>query len=445
MNISKENIDALNAIITIDIEKADYEPKVEEVLKNYRKKASMPGFRPGKVPAGMIKKMYGKAALVEEVNKLVGESLMNYISENGLDILGEPLPSDKMETIDFDKEVDTIQFKFDIALAPEVSLEVNNKMKLPYYTIDITDEMVENQMRVVTSRFGKNEKVDVIGEKSVVKGTVKKGDEVVNETAVISSSVMKDEAEKAKFVGAKVGDEVKFDIRKTYPNDTEISYILGISKEEAAEINGEYTFVVKEATEFVDPELTQEIFDQVYGEGVVKSVDEFKAKTKEDLAKANTFEEEYRFALDAQKYVLGMLKMELPEAFLKRWLETVNRSNEKFTPELLESEFPRFCEDLKWQVFKNSVMKKNDLKVESEDMLAYAKKMAQAQFLQYGMTNIPEENLNNYAVSLLNNEEQRRQMSEGAVNDKVVSFLKENVKLDNKSVTREEFNKLFEA
>lgn len=444
MNISRENIDALNAIITIDIEKADYEPKVDEVLNNYRKKASMPGFRPGKVPFGMIKKMYGKAALVEEVNKLVGEKLMGYISENEINILGEPLPSDKMETIDFDKEVDTIQFKFDIAVAPEFSLEVNNKIKVPYYTINITDEMVENQVKMLISRFGKNEKVEVVGEKSMIKGAVSQEGGISNESAVISTSVMKDEAEKAKFVGAKIGDEVKFDIRKTFPNDTEISYILGISKEEAAEINGEFAFVVNEVTEFIDAELNQEVFDQVFGEGVVKSEEEFKAKAKEDLAKTNAFEEEYRFALDVQKVVMDKVSMELPEAFLKRWLQAINRDNEKFTPELLESEFPRFIEDLKWQVVKNSVMKKNDLKIEYADTLAYAKKSAQAQFLQYGLTNVPEENLNNYAVSLLKNEQQARQMTEGAINDKVVAFFKENVKLDNKSVTRDEFNALFE-
>lgn len=445
MNISKENIDALNAIITIDIEKADYEPKVDEVLKSYRKKASMPGFRPGKVPFGMIKKMYGKAALVEEVNKMVGESLMNYIKDNELSILGEPLPSDKMETIDFDKEVDTIQFKFDIALAPEVSLEVNNKIKVPYYTINITDEMVDNQVKMLISRFGTNEKVDAIGEKSMVKGSVSQEGGISNDSAVISTSVMKDELEKAKFVGTKVGEEVKFDIRKTFPNDTEISYILGISKEEAANVNGEFTFVVNEVTEFKDAELNQNIFDQVFGEGVVKSEEEFVAKAKEELAKTNSFEEEYRFALDVQKVVMDKVEMQLPEEFLKRWLTAINRDNDKFTPELLESEFPKFVEDLKWQVVKEDVLKKNGLKIEYEDMLAYAKKTAQAQFLQYGLTNVPEENLNNYAVSLMKNEQQARKMSEGALNDKVVAFFKENVKLDNKSVTRDEFNKLFEA
>jgi trigger factor len=444
MNISKENIDALNAIITLDIEKADYEPKVDEVLKNYRKRATLPGFRPGKVPAGMIKKMYGKAVLVEEVNKLVGESLMNYIKDNELDILGEPLPSDKMETIDFDKEVDTIQFKFDIALAPEVSLEINEKIKVPYYTINITDEMVESQVKMITSRFGTREKVEVVGGNAMLKGKISQNGEVKNEVAVISTSAMKDDAEKAKFVGAKLNDEVTFDIRKTFPNDTELSYIVGVSKEEAAEVNGEYVFAIDEITEFVDAELNQNVFDQVYGEGVVKSVEEFTAKTKEELAKTNGFEEDYRFALDVQKVIMGKVKMDLPEEFLKRWLTAINRENEKFTPELMEQEFPRFLEDLKWQVVKNSVMKKNDLKVEHEDLFAYAKKSAQAQFLQYGLTNVPEENLNNYALSLLKNEQQSRQISEGAVNDKVVAFLKEKVKLDNKSVTRDEFNKLFE-
>lgn len=444
MNISKENVDAQIAVVTLSFDKADYEQKVDAALKSYRKKASMPGFRPGHVPAAMIKKMYGKAVLVEEVNKLVGETLMNYISENKLDILGEPLPSEGMEPIDFDKELDTIEFKFDLAIAPEVNLNLETLAAVPCYSIEITDKMVDDNMKNITSRFGKHETAETVSEQAMVKGNIAQEGAYSKESSVISVTVMKDDAEKAKFLGKKAGDIVSFDIKKAFPNDTEISYILGISKEEAAEVSGEYAFTIAEVTEFKDAELTQEIFDQVYGEGNVKSEEEFKAKTKETIAANNLMEEDYRFSLDVRNAIMAAVNIELPEAFLKRWLTAINRDNEKFTPEVLENEFPRFIEDLKWQVVKNNIIKNNDLKVEHEDLLAFAKKAARAQFLQYGLNNIPDEHLENYAVSMLKNEEQYRQISEGAVNEVVTTFVKGKVKLDSKSISRADFNKLFE-
>lgn len=442
MNISKENIDALNAVVTIDIEKADYEPKVEEALKNYRKKASMPGFRPGHVPAGMIKRMYGKSAVAEEVNKLISDSLSKYIADNNINILGEPLPSEDMTPIDFDKD-ETFKVKFDLGLAPEVNLELNNKIELTYYNVEITDADVENQMKSITSRFGKHEPVDKVGDNSLIKGNLT--GEYNNEKAIISTAVIKDAAEKKKFVGKKVGDTVKFDVKKALPNDTELSYLLNISKEEAEKVSGEYSLEIAEITEFKEAELTQEIFDQVYGEGVVKNADEFKEKSKESIKTVNNIEEEYRFELDTKKKLLDMLKLELPEAFLKRWLTVVNHDNEKFTPDVLENEFPRFVDDLKWQVVSNDIIRKNDLKVDGDALKAYAKKAARSQFMQYGLAAIPEQYLENYAENMLKDKKQREHIVEGAASDVVANFIKTKVKIKEKTVSRDEFNKLFEA
>ncbi|MBP5366587.1 MAG: trigger factor [Bacteroidales bacterium] len=442
MNISKENIDALNAVVTIDIEKADYEPKVEEALKNYRKKASMPGFRPGHVPAGMIKRMYGKSAVAEEVNKLISDSLSKYIADNNINILGEPLPSEDMTPIDFDKD-ETFKVKFDLGLAPEVNLELNNKIELTYYNVEITDADVENQMKSITSRFGKHETVDKVGDNSLIKGNLT--GEYNNEKAIISTAVIKDAAEKKKFVGKKVGDTVKFDVKKALPNDTELSYLLNISKEEAEKVSGEYSLEIAEITEFKEAELTQEIFDQVYGEGVVKNADEFKEKSKESIKTVNNIEEEYRFELDTKKKLLDMLKLELPEAFLKRWLTVVNHDNEKFTPDVLENEFPRFVDDLKWQVVSNDIIRKNDLKVDGDALKAYAKKAARSQFMQYGLAAIPEQYLENYAENMLKDKKQREHIVEGAASDVVANFIKTKVKIKEKTVSRDEFNKLFEA
>lgn len=441
MNISRENVDALNAVLTLNIEKADYEAKVDETLKSYCKKVNMPGFRPGHVPASLVKKQYGKAILAEEVNKLIDESINNYVKENNLNIVGQPLPSEGQDPIDFDKEVNDITYKFDLGLVEKIDVKLD-KVEVPYYTIEISDEDVDRYIKSTTQRFGSNETVETVGEKSMVKGAIKGA--YNNDNAVISTSVMKDDAEKAKFVGKKAGDVVKFDIKKTYPNDTEISYLLNISKEEAANVNGEYEFTITEITEFKDPELTQEIFDQVYGKDVVKSLDEFKAKAKEQIAEQYAVQSDYLFAHNLRKTLVAKNKIDLPEAFMKRWLTVVNRDNKNFTAEVLDKEFPELCDEYRWTEIRQSISEANNLKLTEQAIMDYAKKSAKAQFAQYGMMNIPEEYLENYAQSILKDNQQREQMIMGAVNESVVAFAKTKVKLNQKTTKAADFGKLFE-
>lgn len=441
MNISRENVDALNAVLTLNIEKADYEAKVDETLKSYCKKVNMPGFRPGHVPASLVKKQYGKAILAEEVNKLIDESINNYVKENNLNIVGQPLPSEGQDPIDFDKEVNDITYKFDLGLVEKIDVKLD-KVEVPYYTIEISDEDVDRYIKSTTQRFGSNETVETVGEKSMVKGAIKGA--YNNDNAVISTTVMKDDAEKAKFVGKKAGDVVKFDIKKTYPNDTEISYLLNISKEEAANVNGEYEFTITEITEFKDPELTQEIFDQVYGKDVVKSLDEFKAKAKEQIAEQYAVQSDYLFAHNLRKTLVAKNKIDLPEAFMKRWLTVVNRDNKNFTAEVLDKEFPELCDEYRWTEIRQSISEANNLKLTEQAIMDYAKKSAKAQFAQYGMMNIPEEYLENYAQSILKDNQQREQMIMGAVNESVVAFAKTKVKLNQKTTKAADFGKLFE-
>jgi trigger factor len=270
MNISKQSIDELTSVIKLTIEKADYESRVNNVLSNYRKKASMPGFRPGKVPASLIEKMYGKTALVDEINKLVSENLSNYISENNLNLLGEPLPSAEQAQIDFDTQ-ESFEFAFDIAVAPEFEASLSQKDKLPYYSIKITDDMMDQQIKSVTGRFGKNEQVDKVGEKSMVKGTFDQLDQngdvleggIHTEDTVLSMAVIKDEAQKASLLGSSVGNTVVFEPTTAFPNVNEISYLLKISKEDAENVSGKFRFTITEVTEFVYAELTQELFNQL--------------------------------------------------------------------------------------------------------------------------------------------------------------------------------------
>ena len=451
MNISKQSIDEMNSVIKMTIEKADYESRVNNVLNNYRKKASMPGFRPGKVPASLINKMYGKSALVDEINKLVSENLSNYITENKLNILGEPLPSDQQTQIDFDNQ-DTFEFAFDIAVAPEFEAQLSKKDKLPYYTIAITDDMLDQQIKSVTGRFGKNEQVEAVTEKSMVKGSFDQLDQngevleggIRTDSTVLSMMVVKDEAQKQALLGATVGSQVVFEPKTAFPNASEIAYLLKISKEDAENVAGKFRFTVAEITEFVYAELNQELFNQIYGEGVVNSEEEFRNKVKEELQGTLAMESDYKFQLDARQKLSEKFDMKLPEAFLTRWVKATNRGNEKLTEEQIEQELPKFYSDLKWQLIKNKLIEQNEIKIEQADVLDNAKKAARIQFMQYGLNSIPEDYLESYAVDMLNKDEQRRQYAEGAMNDKVLAFIKETVKLDEKELNRDEFNKLFE-
>jgi len=439
--------------VHITLEKDDYEPRVETVLKDYRKKVNMPGFRPGQVPASLVKKMYGKAVLVDEINKLVSENLSSYITENKLDILGEPLPSEKQQTIDFDND-EQFKFSFDLGLTPEVEVKLTKREKLPFYNIEVTDDMLDGQKKNVTSRFGTTEPREEAGEKSMLKGDFvqldQKGepleDGIKAEDAVMSTAIIKTEKEKKKIVGAKVGDEIVFEPKKAFPNDTEISYLLKISKEEAAALEGKFRFTVKEITEYIDPELNQELFDKIFGPGKVTNEEEFTAQVKEDLENTLKMESEYKFTLDAKEKLMGKVDMKLPEEFLKRWIKATNQNKEEqdFTDEQIDQEMPRFLEDLKWQIIRNQLIKENDLKVEQQDVIDFAKKSAKLQFMQYGLNNVPDEHIESYAMDMLKNEDQQRSMAEGAINDKVMDFVKEAVKVEEKEVSRDEFNKLFE-
>lgn len=442
MNISQENIDALNAKVTIEFAKADYEPKAEAALKSFRKKVSMPGFRPGNVPTAMVKKLYGKSILAEEINKLVSETINNYVRDNSINILGEPIPSEDMEPIDFDKEIDNVVFKFDLGLAPKIEIDFD-KIEVPSYTIDIDDKMIATYNESVVSRLGKMEEIEVSSEKSLIKGSLAQEGGKSNDSTVLAVSNIQDEGERAKFVGKKVGDAIVFDIQKALKPES-IAYALGASKEESEQISGDYTFTVSEVNEFINAELNQETFDRVFGTGQVNGIEEYTAKVKEQLAFNCKLEQEYRFQLDVRKAVLDALQLQLPEEFLKRWLTLVNQGNEKFTPDVLVNEFPIFVEDLKWQVVKSDVMKKNDLKLDQNDIHQHAKKLAVAQFHQYGLDNMPEQYLDNYANEMLKKKEEVERATEGAVNDKVAAFLKEKVKLSEKTISQEEFDKLFE-
>lgn len=450
MNISRENIDELNAILTVSVDKNDYEATVSDVLKNYRKKANMPGFRPGMVPAGLIKKMYGKAILAEEVNKILSKALTDYIHTEKLNVLGEPLPNEeKQPVIDWETQTD-YSFVFDVAMAPDFEVKLDSETTLPYYNIAASEEMVVKQFDAYTSRLGENKVVDSVEEKDTVRGDFvqlnEDGSELENgiksEKVVIAVDLMKDEEIKNSILGKMAGDVVVFDPVKAYGNAHEVGHMLNISHEEAKNISGNFSFTIIEVLRFEKAEPTQEFFNQIYGEDSgITSGEEFKARIKKELEENFVYSSNYKFALDSREGLLKNIQFDLPEAFLKRWILA---TNEKMTQEQLEADFDHFMVDLKWQLIKDKIVKDNELKITEEDVRALAKEMALVQFRQYGLNNVGDEHLENYASHMLKNEEERRKLVSRKQEDVIIAAIKDKVTLDIKEIGYEEFNKMLE-
>ncbi|WP_297329266.1 trigger factor [uncultured Bacteroides sp.] len=451
MNVSLQNIDKVSALLTVKLEKADYQEKVDKSLKGFRQKAEIPGFRKGMVPMSLVKKMYGKSVIAEEVNKLLSNSIFKYIEDNKVNMLGEPLPNeDKQKEIDFDT-MEEFEFLFDIALAPEFKAEVNAKDKVDYYTIEVTDDMVENQIKSYTQRTGKYDKVDVYEDNDMLKGLLAELDEEGNtkeggiqvEGAVMMPSYMKNDEQKAIFNGAKVNDVLVFNPSTAWDgNATELSSLLKIEKDAVEQMKSNFSFQVEEVTRFVAGELNQEIFDQVFGEGVVKSEEEFRAKVKEGIATQFVADSNYKFLIDLRKTVTEKVgKLEFPDALLKRIMHLNNPEKDET---FVEENYDKSIDELIWHLIKEQLVNANDIKVEQEDITNMAKEATRAQFAQYGMMSIPDEILENYAKEMLKKKENIDGLVNRAVENKLAAVLKTQVTLENKNISLEEFNKMFE-
>jgi trigger factor len=449
MNIVKENINDLTAVLKVNISKDDYSEKVENVIKDYRKKARIDGFRPGKVPMGLIQKMYGKGILIEEVNKLISESLSNYIRDEKLNLLGEPLPNEDQTVADFDKETE-FEFKFDVALAPELEINLTKKDKVPYYEIKVDEKLLETHTDNYARRFGEFKDVEETTDNEMLSGNFiqlnEEGnvleDGIKSDDVRITIEYIKDADIKKTFAGKKVGDKVNFDVRKAYPSDSEIASMLKIDKEVAKNITGDFQFDIAKVQRFDKAEINQDLFDKAFGKDVVKSDEEFKTKVTEEIKANFVRETDYRFLIDAKEKFVKKLNPELPTEFLKRWLTAVNEG--KFTAEQIEEEYPKFEDDLKWQLIKDQIIRDNELKVEESEILDAAKEVTAAQFAQYGLANLPDEQLEQYAQEILKKDNERRNLYEKKFEDKVVALIKDSVKLDNKEITIEDFKKLWE-
>jgi trigger factor len=450
MNIIKENIDELNAVLSIKLEKSDYDERVNNVLNDYRKKAKIDGFRPGKVPFGLINKMYRKSVLVEEVNKLISESISKYIVKEKLHILGDPIPhKGEIETIDWDLDSD-FEFKFDLGIAPKIEIKITTKDKVPFYLIKVDDELINKYIDSYSQRFGRFENVEETTEKDLVKAKIKQLDTagnflengIVVEDATLSIEMIKEQAIKKQFLAAKQGDTLTINLKKAYPNNTEISGILKIAKEKVADIEGNFNITINNITRFKKAEIGQELFDKVLGEGAVKSEKEFREKIYEEASKGVKQDSEYRFKIDAKEVLIKKFKSNLPKEFLKRWLFLINEG--KYTTEQIEKEFDSFEEDLKWQLIMDKIILENQLEVSEEDLKKSAREYVRIQLSKYGMTNIPDEHLDDFTKRTLEREEEKNNIKKKANEEKVFEFIKSIVKVDEKVITIEKFNKLFE-
>ncbi len=446
MNVKFEKVDAVNGLITVEMEKADYADKVEKALKDMRKKAQMPGFRPGQVPMGLLKKRFGAEATVEQVNRLLGEKLYGYIREEKLSVLGEPLPSEKQTPVDFEAQ-ENFTFLFDVALAPEFDGKISGNDSVDYYNIEVTDEMVENQVKSFAGRAGHQDKVEEYQSRDMVKGILGQLDEngsvleggVQVEGAVMLPEYFKNDDEKKKFEGAKVNDVLTINVNKAYDgNVAELKALLKVEEEQVKELTGDFSYQIEEISRYVPAEVNQELFDQIYGEGAVKSEEEFRAQIRKDIEEAYANDSDYKFGLDLRAYLEGRIgQLTYPEAMLKRVMQA---NNEK---EITDEEFQNSIKELTWHLIKEQLADQFELKVEQADVMETAKMVARMQFAQYGMPNVPEDALTNYANQMLQDKRQAEGLVNRTVENKIIAKAKETVKLNAKNVSMDEFNAMF--
>ena len=448
MNITFEKTGNVTGVLTLNIEKADYEANVKKSLQTAQKKVQMPGFRPGHVPAGMVKKMYGTQIKAEEVQKLISEKLYAYIQENNLDVLGEPIAHD--DQVDIEKD-DNFVLHFDLGLSPEMNVELSSTDTVDYYDINVTEEMVDAQVKRMAQQAGHPENVQSYEERDILRGILAQLDEngqpveggIVVESASLMPTYFKNDEQKALFNGAKVNDILVINPSKAYEgNEAEVSSLLKVKKEEVAQYTGDFSFQVNEISRFVPAEINQEFFNAVFGEGAVEGEEAFRAKVKEGIQAQHVLDSDYKFLLDLRAYCEAKVgEVEFPNEVLKKVM--LNNNKEKGEA-YVEEHFEASINELKWHLIKEKLVKANDIKLEQADVKAAAVEAARMQFAQYGMNNVPVEYLENYAEEMLKNKQQAQSLIERSIETKLVAALKNVLNLNHKAVSAEEFGKLFE-
>ncbi|NMC37413.1 MAG: trigger factor, partial [Bacteroidales bacterium] len=415
-----------------------------------KKKARIDGFRPGHVPLGLISKLYYVPTKVEEINKVINEAITRYIQDEKIKILGEPLPRrDENNDIDWDHQ-ETFDFSFDLGLSPEINLAIDKKIKIPYYQITIDDKLIGKHVDELCRRFGNFVVSDTIEKEEMVRGTftelgadgqtLPKG--LVAEDVILGVDIIKDESIRESFIGKHVGDSLRFEIRKAFPNDPDLINMLKIDKAKLSQLKPEFQFIIKEIKKFEPSAVDQQLFDKVYGEGNVKGEEEFKERVKKEIQDSLDKECEYRFTIDSRHTILENTKFDLPVDFLKRWMIATNEN--KITEEQIDKEFSLFEEDLKWHLIVNKITEVNEIKASAEDIKEYAKNIARNQYLRYGLSNVPDEHIEHYAEEILKKDDEKRRAIDQLLEEKTIGWIKMNVSIEDKEVDIDTFNKLYE-
>lgn len=447
MNVTMNKIDNVTATITVSLEEKDYQDKIKKALKEINKNRPEPGFRPGHVPAALIQKKYGNAVKYDVINKEVSETLYNYIKENELQVLGNPVPKKNEE---FDLENKDFTFEFTVGMAPAIETKVDKEMHIPYYTIEVTDDMIKRQDEMFRRRYGSQVPGDTVEPNALVKGVITELDEqgqpkaegIVMESGIVSPQYFKSEEQRDLFIGKHVGDVVKFNPAATCEgNETELSSMLGIAKEDTAAHHGDFNLEIKEIIVLKSAEDGSEFFDNVFGKDKVHNEEEYKEGLRKLIADQLAADSNFRFTIDGKEVITQAIgDIELPDAVLKDYLKT---QDEKLNDENIDEEYAKMRPDLVWQLEREAIAKQLEVKVTREDMLELAKAIAQNQFAQYGMTAVPDDVLAKYAGEMLDNERTREQIANQTVDAALWAKVKDAVTVDDKTVSVEEFNKLF--
>ena len=450
MNIKFESADKINGLMTISIEQADYQEAVDKKLKEYRKKAQVPGFRPGMVPMGLIKKQYGTAVKADEVNRILGEKLYEYVRENKIQMLGEPLPNEEKQQPQDLASDGPFEFVFDIAVAPEFKAELTNKDKVDFYTIKVDDKLIDDQVQMYASQAGEFVEAQEWSGNDTLKGDLRQLDEkgntleggITTEGGMIMPSYIKGEDEKKKFDGAKLGDIITFNPKKAYPdNDAEVAALLKVQKDDVKDLEADFSFQITEIRHFQPAAVDAKLFEKVFGEGVKDEAD-FRQRIADSLKAQLVSNSDFKFLRDVRAYVEKKVgDLQFPEALLKRVMLNNNKDKGE---EFVEKNFKASIDELKWHLIKEQLVAATQIKVEDADLKAVAKEAIRAQFAQYGMSNIPEDVLDNYADEQLKKRENVENFVERAIDVKLTQALKGVVKLNEKEVTLDEFNKLMQ-
>lgn len=450
MKVSFDCPDKINGLLTVTIEEDDFKNDVEKELKNYRKRANVPGFRPGMVPMGLIRRQYGNAVKMDVVNNKLSEEVNKYIQDNKINMLGMPLGSEKQTPVDLEKDA-PYTFMFDIAVAPEFDIELSDKDAIDYYDITVDDKLVDQQVDGFASRFGAYQKAEEYKEGDVLKGDLRELDAEGNtkeggvevEGATVMPQYLKDDDQKKLFEGAKAGDIITFNPYKAYAGGAEVATLLKVEREKKDDYQGDFSYQITEVQHFEKHAVDQELFVQVFGKDEVKDEKSFREKIAEGVKQQLATDEDFRFLQDLRKYAEEKVgQLTYPDALLKRVLKENNKDKDD---EFINKNYEASLKDLTWSLIKNKLAEKAEVKVNDDDVKNVAREIARAQFAQYGMQNVGEEYVNNYAEELLKQRDTVNQFAERAVDEKLVAAIKPVVKLNHKEISLEDFNKMVTA